>query len=72
MSFYTAMKHHNVVPSLQSALDNCDLLDELGDAEIFHAKHCSPMKDHYSMKRLVREWYDTYKDLDKVIASKYC
>jgi len=71
LSFYTAMKHYNIVPILPNILEKADLLEELEAAEIFPASYCIKSKET-TTKQNTKEWHDYQKDLDKVAKSEYC
>jgi len=61
------------MPAITEVLQRSGLIDKLaGTVQIFHQQHCSEMIKHDKMKKLVENFWDTYRDLKKVWDTDFC
>jgi hypothetical protein len=68
LCFYTSITRKNVTPILHKVLPE-ELLEKVG---IFDQEYCSRMAEDKYYSELMKDPWDTYRDLDKVFSHKFC
>ena len=65
LGFYSSLMRHNLIPVIMALFPDNEI-----DAMkwIFDASYCSKMKDHKDYEKIAENEWDTFRDLDKVLA----